>query len=124
MTRANTTHPKTGGEHEDALEHGMPHDTHSKGAGTADAGVGVKPSGHATSLEHGNYPEPGEGATGGGAHNHRGLPPPSADGAVGGRGTEVAKGVIGGGRGLSGKFRGTMGDGQKGEPKGKGYMGC
>lgn len=121
------SHPKAGGEHTDALEKGLPHDVHSKGAGTVSAGTGVKPSASPNELEHGDYPAPGEETTGGGAHNHRGLPPPSkeAAGPIGGnRGTGNAQGIIGGGRGSSGKFRGTMGDGAKGEPKYKGTTGC
>lgn len=89
--------------------------------------VGVKPSSTENELEKGDYPEPGEGTGGGGGHNHRILPTPSkeAAGPIGGsRGIGNAKGVIGDGRGSSGKYRGTMGDGAKGEPKYKGTMGC
>jgi hypothetical protein len=136
MTRANTerphtsgrtSHPKAGGEHSDALEHGMPTDRHSAGAGTANAGTGVKPSSSPNHLEHADYPEPGEQTAGGGGHNHRILPTPSkeAAGPIGDRSVGNASGVIGGGRGSSGKFRGTMGDGAgPGEPKYKGTMGC
>lgn len=134
MTRATTehparhrdSHPKTGGEHEDALEKGLPHDMHSKGAGTATAGTGVKPSSSENALEKGDYPAPGEDTSGGGGHNHRILPTPSkeAAGPIGGRGVGNAQGVIGDGRGASGKYRGTMGDGATGEPKCKGTMGC
>jgi hypothetical protein len=120
-----SSHPKAGGEHEDALEHGMPHDRHSEGAGAANQGVGVKPSGSPNELERGDYPEPGTDTAGGGAHNHRILPPPSKEAASGGRGTMNARGATGeGGRGASGKFRGTMGDGEKGPTKYKGCVGC
>lgn len=135
MTRATTehpsrhrdAHPKAGGEHEDALEHGMPHDKHSEGAGTANAGTGVKPSGSENRLEKGDYPQPGEDTAGGGAHNHRILPTPSkeAAGPIGGRGVGNARGVISGGRGSSGKYRGTMGDGESpSSSKSKGTTGC
>lgn len=137
MTRANTerprgsghtSHPKAGGAHTDALEHGMPHDVRSQGAGTVEGGTGVKPSSSPNHLEHGDYPAPGQETTGGGAHNHRGLPPPSKEAAgpisgETGRGTGNARGIIGGGRGSSGKYRGTMGGGAMGEPKYKGTMG-
>lgn len=116
------SHPKAGGEHEDALEHGMPHDERSQGAGPAEGGVGVKPSSSANHLERAEYPEPGEETSGGGAHNHRSLPPPSKEAASGNRGIANVRGVIGDGRGASGKFRGTMGGGEV-EPKAKGVMG-
>jgi hypothetical protein len=122
MTRANTERPDKGGGHTDALESGMPSDRKSEGAGPAGEYQGIKPSSSPNRLEKGDYPEPGDDTAGGGAHNHRILPPPSAEDA-GGRGSANAKGVIGDGRGLSGKFCGTMGDGAKGEPKGKGYVG-
>lgn len=122
-----SSHPKAGGEHTDALESGMPHDVKSKGAGPATQGTGVKPSSSPNALEHGDYPAPGEGTAGGGAHNHRVLPTPSKEdaGPIGGeRGPgNVLRGVIGDGRGASGKFRGTMGSGASGEPKHKGTMG-
>lgn len=118
------THPKAGGEHEDALEHGMPSDKRSEGAGTSDEGVGVKPSTSANHLERADYPEPGEETSGGGGHNHRSLPAPSREsaGPIGRRGIGNVRGVVGDGRGASGKYRGTMGDGEV-EPKGKGTMG-
>lgn len=123
-----SSHPKAGGEHTDALESGMPHDVKSKGAGPATSGTGVKPSSSPNALEHGDYPEPGEGTSGGGGTNHRVLPTPSkeASGPISGhgsRGTGNARGVIGDGRGASNHFRGTMGGGATGEPKAKGTMG-
>jgi hypothetical protein len=120
-----TDKPKAGGAHIDALESGKPHDVKSQGAGTANAGVGVKPSSSPNRLERGDFPAPGEDASGGGGHNHRVLPTPSKEGSgpVGGRGIGNYAGVVGGGRGSSGKFRGTMGDGATSEPKSKGTMG-
>jgi hypothetical protein len=134
MTRANTEHPTRhrdahathGGEHTDALEHGMPHDRHSLGAGPIDSGVGVKPSSTPNHLERAEYPEPGEETSGGGAHNHRSMPTPSKEGAAGhtgGRGVSNAKGAMGDGRGTSGKYKGTTGSGEV-QPKYKGCMGC
>lgn len=118
------TPPKRGGGHTDALEHGMPSDSRSEGAGKANEGVGVKPSSSPTELERADYPEPGEGVSGGGGTNHRVLPTPSteASGPIGRRGIGNAKGFIGSGQNTSGKFRGTMGDGEV-EPKSKGTMG-
>lgn len=119
------SHPKAGGEHTDALEHGMPKDVKSQGAGTATAGTGVKPASSPNRLEKADYPEPGEDTGGGGGHNHRVLPTPSreAAGPIGRRGTGSVKGVVGNGRGASNKFRGTMGGGASGEPPYKGTMG-
>lgn len=122
-----SSHPKAGGEHSDALEKGMPTDRKSEGAGTANAGVGVKPASGENRLEKGDFPEPGEDTAGGGGHNHRILPTPSkeASGPIGGRGVGNARGVIGGGRGSSGKYRGTMGDGEtSSSSKCKGTIGC
>lgn len=110
MTRATTDRPtgaqglerpKAGGEHSDALESGLPHDTRSQGAGTSDNGTGYKPDGK-NSLEGGNFPTVEEG-------NRKGAagPEPGTAKAQG----VPAKGTIGGGRGSSGKFRGTMGGG-------------
>lgn len=108
-----------GGEHEDDLESGMPHDkSEAQVEGSSDHGVGVKPSGHETALEEGDYPEPGEGVTGR-PTAARGLSTPSR-GNVGG---VQAKGTMGDGRGESGKYVGTMGDGARGEPKAKGCVG-
>lgn len=120
MTRATTPHAKPGGEHTDALESGMPTDAKSAGAGPDDShDYPVAPAAD-NALERGNYPAPGEQTSGGGAHNHRSLPAPSA-GA--GRGVMGAKGVAGGGRGQRDVYAcGTMGDG-RGSAKGKGYMG-
>src|ERR1700735_1237589 len=98
-----------GGEHTDDLESGMPHDKASEGAGHSDSGVGVKPSSHETALEEGDYPEPGEGTTGR-PTAARGLATPSR-GNVGG---VQARGTMGDGRGVSGKYTGTMGDGARG----------
>lgn len=118
------TPPKRGGGHTDALEHGKPGDKRSEGAGSANEGVGVKPSSSPNHLERADYPEPGEETSGGGGHNHRGLPPPSKEssGPIGGRGIGNARGFIGSGQNTSGKYRGTMGDGEV-EPKSKGTMG-
>jgi len=121
-----TQKPRPGGAHKDALESGKPHDVASRGAGPSHTGQGVKPASSPNRLERGDFPEPGEGTSGGGGTNHRVLPPPSkeAAGPVGRRGTgNIINGVIGGGRGASNKFRGTMGDGASGEPPYKGTMG-
>lgn len=121
MTRANTERPKAGGEHSDALESGLPSDRKSEGAGTEHTGTGVKAASSENRLEKGDYPEPGEGTSGGGGTNHRVLPTPSKEDAHS-RGMQNARGVMGGGRGESGKFRGTMGGGEV-EPKAKGCIG-
>ena len=126
MTRANTEHPtgarglerpKPGGQHSDALESGLPKDTRSEGAGTSDAGTGVTPSRSETDVEKGDYPAPGEGMKRGAAGP---IPSTASAGGI------PAHGATGDGRGSSGKFKGTMGSGQKGEPglsRAKGAMG-
>lgn len=120
MTRATTPHPAHGGAHTDDLEKGPPHDVKSEAAGKA---VDVTNDDRGTSpneLERGNYPEPGTNTSGGGAHNHRSLPSPSA---VGGRGEVRAKGFAGEGRASRTEACGVMGSTEDRAPKGKGYMG-
>lgn len=117
MTKDNPI-PKHGGEHEDAEESGYPKDAGSEAAGHSDSGVGVKPSGSETGLEKGDYPEPGEGTTGR-PTAARGLATPSRASAGGVK----ARGVMGDGRGSSGKYSGTMGDGERGEAPHKGVVG-
>lgn len=80
------------------------------------------PGGSENSLEKGDFPSPGEEASGGGATNHRSLPTPSAEGA--GRGVNSGKGVLGGGRGSKDMTSGTIGTGSAGSgAKGKGHVG-
>src|SRR5437879_5181488 len=113
MTRENTERPRTGGGHSDALESGPPQDTGSPAAGTSDKGTGYTP-GSETATEKGNYPGVEQG-------NEKGAggPMPSTAKSQG----VAAKGIIGDGRGSSGRFSGTMGSGAKGEPKSKGTIG-
>jgi len=77
-------------------------------------GTGYKPGGAETTTEKANYPSVEEG-------NEKGAagPMPSTAKAQG----VQAKGVLGDGRGSSGRFSGTMGSGAKGEPKCKGTIG-
>lgn len=127
MTRANTERPtgahgmerpKAGGEHHDALESGLPKDVRSQGAGTANEGVGYKPAGHESVTEKGEYPGPGEGS-----HKGAAGPMPSSARAQG----VPARNATGDGRGGSGRFKGTMGEGARGDPenisRAKGTMG-
>lgn len=91
------------------------------GAGPSVTGKdGIKPSGSENELEKGDYPEPGEGVTGR-PTAARALATPSRATAGG----VPARGVMGDGRGSSGKFSGTMGDGRSGggEPPHKGTSG-
>ena len=113
MTRANTERPQTGGGHSDALESGYPSDKPSEGAGTSDKGTGYTP-GSENAIEKASYPGVEQG-------NEKGAggPMPSTAKAQG----VAAKGIIGDGRGSSGRFSGTMGSGAKGEPKSKGTIG-
>jgi hypothetical protein len=62
------------------------------------------PPGGENNLERGDFPAPGEQTTGGGGVNHRSEPAPSS--SIAG-----AKGVMGGGRGSSGKYDGCMSGG-------------
>lgn len=110
--------PEHGGGHKDDLESGYPKDAKNDSAGHDDEGVGVKPSGSETGLEKGDYPDPGEGTTGR-PTAARALATPSRATAGG----VQAKGVMGDGRGASGKFCGTMGDGERGEAPHKGVVG-
>jgi hypothetical protein len=80
-----------------------------------------KPADSENSLEKGSYPSPGEGTEGGGGTNHRALPTPSKEGA--GRGVNTGKGVMGEGRGSSGKFDRTITTRASGPAKAKGCMG-
>lgn len=80
-----------------------------------------EPSGSENSLEKGNFPSPGQDASGGGATNHRSLPTPSAEGA--GRGVNSGKGVMGGGRGSKDMSKGIIGTGTSGPAKCKGTVG-
>lgn len=79
-----------------------------------------KPAGAANSLEKGNFPAPGQQTSGGGGVNHRSEPTPSKESAGGRSGTQ-AKGVMGEGRGSSGKYAGVMSGGDT--TKHKGCMG-
>lgn len=81
-----------------------------------------QPASSENALEKGSFPAPGEGATGGGATNHRSLPTPSVEGA--GRGVNSGKNVLGGGRGSKDMSSGTIGTGSAGSgAKGKGHVG-
>lgn len=88
------------------------------GAGPSQDVTGVKPSSSETSLEKGDYPEPGEGTTGR-PTAARALGTPSR-GSAGG---VSAKGTMGDGRGASGKACGTMGSGERPEAPHKGVVG-
>lgn len=72
----------------------------------------TKPSGGESSLERGTFPAPGADTEGGGAHPARVMPTPSSSGMAG------AKGVMGGGRGSSGKYSGVIGGGDTTKHKG------
>lgn len=113
-----TVKPAHGGGHKDDLESGYPSDKASEGGGTSDEGTGVVPSSAETSLEKGDYPEPGSGTTGR-PTAARALATPSRATAGG----VQARGVMGDGRGSNGKFCGTMGDGERGEAPHKGVVG-
>lgn len=63
-----------------------------------------KPASGENALERGSFPAPGEDTEGGGAHPARTMPTPSS--SIAG-----AKGVMGGGRGSSGKYSGVIGGG-------------
>lgn len=109
--------PAHGGGHKDDLEGGYPTDKGNDSAGHSDQGTGIVPSSSETALEKGDYPDPGSGTTGR-PTAARALATPSRA-TAGGVG---AKGVMGDGRGSNGKFVGTMGDGERGEPKCKGVV--
>lgn len=70
-----------------------------------------KPASSPNKLESGSFPKPGAETSGGGGENHRSNPNPSK-GEAGGRGVTNSKGTMGGGRGSSGKFSGTIGTGE------------
>jgi hypothetical protein len=109
--------PKPGGEHHDALESGLPSDKGSEGAGHSDKGTGYTPAKAESAEEKGQYGDVQHGNAKGSAG-----PMPSTQKAQG----IDAKHATGNGRGSSGKFSGTMGAGQKGEPgltRCKGAMG-
>lgn len=78
------------------------------------------PASSANALEKGDFPSPGAETSGAGGTNHRSMPTPSKGEA--GRGVTNSKGTIGGGRGSSGKYSGTMGTGEV-STKCKGVMG-
>lgn len=123
MTRANTSHAAAGGKHTDMLESGYPSVKPSEGAGPADVGHDTLPKAE-SALERGDYPAPGKQTSGGGGHNHRSMPAPSAGPHVGGRNTSVGRGFMGEGRGTTGRFSGATGEGGSTAPKYKGTVGC